>query len=65
LEPKNPPADVKQFHRDIRTRRFATTSTLWPATITFLPALAVAGNGVISVAGHLCSRELRAMADAV
>lgn len=30
----------------------------------FLPALAVGGDGLISVAGHLCARELRAMLDA-
>ena len=30
----------------------------------YLPSLAVGGYGLISVAGHLCGRELRAMADA-
>jgi len=30
----------------------------------YLPALAVGAYGCISVAGHVCSRELRAMADA-
>jgi 4-hydroxy-tetrahydrodipicolinate synthase len=30
----------------------------------FLPALALGAYGVVSVAGHLCSRELRSMAEA-
>jgi 4-hydroxy-tetrahydrodipicolinate synthase len=30
----------------------------------YLPALALGAYGCVSVAGHLCSRELRAMADA-
>jgi len=30
----------------------------------FLPSLAVGGDGVVSVAGHLCARELREMAGA-
>ena len=30
----------------------------------FLPSLAIGGDGLISVAGHLCARELRAMLDA-
>ena len=30
----------------------------------FLPSLAVGGDGLISVAGHLCARELRTMLDA-
>jgi 4-hydroxy-tetrahydrodipicolinate synthase len=30
----------------------------------FLPALALGGYGLVSVAGHICGRELRAIADA-
>ncbi len=30
----------------------------------FLPALALGATGLVSVAGHVCSRELRALADA-
>jgi 4-hydroxy-tetrahydrodipicolinate synthase len=30
----------------------------------FLPALALGGDGIVSVAAHLCARELRAMAEA-
>lgn len=30
----------------------------------FLPALAIGAYGIVSVAGHLCSREVRALADA-
>jgi 4-hydroxy-tetrahydrodipicolinate synthase len=39
--------------------------TVWSGDDYFyLPTLALGGYGVVSVAGHLCSRELRAMADA-
>ena len=61
---KESTGDVKQFTEIIRTRS-RDDVTLWSGDdYIFLPALAVGGYGVISVAGHLCSRELRAMADA-
>ena len=61
---KESTGDVKQFTEILRTRS-RDEVTLWSGDdYIFLPALAIGGYGVISVAGHLCSRELRAMADA-
>ena len=53
-------AQLSQLVRDARSG-----FTVWSGDDYFyLPTLAIGGYGVVSVAGHVCSRELRAMADA-
>lgn len=61
---KESTADITQFTAILRDRAREDV-TFWSGDDhMFLPSLAIGGYGVISVAGHLVSRELRAMADA-
>ncbi|MDP9106654.1 MAG: 4-hydroxy-tetrahydrodipicolinate synthase [Candidatus Eremiobacteraeota bacterium] len=61
---KESTGDVNQFTAILRDRARADV-TFWAGDdYIYLPSLAIGGYGLISVAGHLCGRELRAMADA-
>ena len=61
---KESTGDVNQFTAILRDRAREDV-TFWAGDdYIFLPSLAIGGYGLISVAGHLASRELRAMADA-
>jgi 4-hydroxy-tetrahydrodipicolinate synthase len=61
---KESTGDVNQFTAILRERARPDV-TFWSGDdYIFLPSLAIGGYGLISVAGHLCGRELRAMADA-
>ncbi|HEY0613367.1 MAG TPA: 4-hydroxy-tetrahydrodipicolinate synthase [Candidatus Elarobacter sp.] len=61
---KESTGDVNQFTAILRDRTREDV-TFWAGDdFIFLPSLSIGGYGVISVAGHLASRELRAMADA-
>jgi 4-hydroxy-tetrahydrodipicolinate synthase len=61
---KESTGDINQFTA-ILGQRARPDVTFWSGDdYIYLPALAIGGHGLISVAGHLCSRELRAMADA-
>ena len=61
---KESSGDTKQFTEILRTRA-RDDVTFWSGDdYLFLPALALGGYGLISVAAHVCGRELRAMADA-
>ena len=61
---KESTGDVNQFTAILRDR-VREDVTFWAGDdYIFLPSLAIGGYGLISVAGHLVSRELRAMADA-
>ncbi|GAC1572454.1 MAG: 4-hydroxy-tetrahydrodipicolinate synthase [Candidatus Elarobacter sp.] len=61
---KESTGDVNQFTA-ILAQRTRDDVTFWAGDdYIFLPSLAVGGYGLISVAGHLAGRELRAMADA-
>jgi 4-hydroxy-tetrahydrodipicolinate synthase len=61
---KESTGDVNQFTAILRERARPDV-TFWSGDdYIFLPTLAIGGYGLISVAGHLCGRELRAMADA-
>ena len=61
---KESTGDVNQFTAILRDRAREDV-TFWAGDdYIFLPSLAIGGYGLISVAGHLCGRELRAMADA-
>jgi 4-hydroxy-tetrahydrodipicolinate synthase len=61
---KESSGDTKQFTEILRTRSRADV-TFWSGDdYLFLPALALGGYGLISVAAHVCGRELRAMAEA-
>jgi 4-hydroxy-tetrahydrodipicolinate synthase len=61
---KESTGDVNQFTTILRERAREDV-TFWAGDdYIYLPSLAVGGYGLISVAGHLCGRELRAMADA-
>jgi 4-hydroxy-tetrahydrodipicolinate synthase len=61
---KESTGDVNQFTAILRDRSREDV-TFWAGDdYIYLPSLAVGGYGLISVAGHLCGRELRAMADA-
>ena len=60
---KESTGDVQQMSALVRDARDGFT--VWSGDdYFFLPTLALGGYGVVSVAGHICSRELRAMADA-
>jgi 4-hydroxy-tetrahydrodipicolinate synthase len=62
---KESTGDVNQF-TTILSERTREDVTFWSGDdYMFLPSLSLGGYGVISVAGHLCGRELRAMAEAV
>jgi 4-hydroxy-tetrahydrodipicolinate synthase len=61
---KESTGDVNQFTAILRERA-RDDVTFWAGDdYIFLPSLAVGGYGLISVVGHLCGRELRAMAEA-
>jgi 4-hydroxy-tetrahydrodipicolinate synthase len=61
---KESTGDVNQFTAILRDR-VREDVTFWSGDdYMYLPSLALGGHGVISVVGHLCSRELRAMSDA-
>jgi 4-hydroxy-tetrahydrodipicolinate synthase len=61
---KESSGDVNQFTAILREREREDV-TFWSGDdYMFLPSLAVGGYGLISVAGHLAGRELKAMADA-
>jgi 4-hydroxy-tetrahydrodipicolinate synthase len=61
---KESTGDVNQFTA-ILSGRTRPDVTFWCGDdYIYLPSLAIGGFGLISVAGHLCGRELRAMADA-
>ena len=61
---KESTGDVNQFTAILRDRAREDV-TFWAGDdYIYLPSLALGGYGLISVAGHLCGRELRAMADA-
>jgi 4-hydroxy-tetrahydrodipicolinate synthase len=61
---KESTGDVNQFTAILRDRARDDVAFWAGDDYMFLPSLAVGGYGLISVAGHLCGRELRAMADA-
>ena len=61
---KESSGDINQFTAILRDRG-RDDVTFWSGDdYIYLPSLAVGGYGLISVVGHLTSRELRAMADA-
>ena len=61
---KESTGDINQFTA-ILSGRPREDVTFWSGDdYIFLPSLAIGGHGLISVAGHLCSRELRALAEA-
>jgi 4-hydroxy-tetrahydrodipicolinate synthase len=61
---KESTADVNQFTAILRDR-VREDVTFWCGDdYMYLPSLSIGGYGLISVAAHLCGRELRAMADA-
>jgi 4-hydroxy-tetrahydrodipicolinate synthase len=60
---KESSGDFAQFSTILRDR--PAGFTFWSGDDhLFLPSLAIGGDGVVSVAAHLCGRELRAMLDA-
>jgi 4-hydroxy-tetrahydrodipicolinate synthase len=61
---KESTGDINQFTAILRDRAREDV-TFWSGDdYIYLPALALGGYGLISVAGHICGREFRAMADA-
>jgi len=61
---KESTGDVNQFTAILRDRA-RDDVTFWSGDdYIFLPSLSLGGYGLISVAGHLCSLELRTMAEA-
>jgi 4-hydroxy-tetrahydrodipicolinate synthase len=61
---KDSTSDINQFTALVRDR-VREDVTFWCGDdYMYLPALAIGGFGLISVVGHMCGRELRAMADA-
>jgi 4-hydroxy-tetrahydrodipicolinate synthase len=61
---KESTGSVDQFTALVRDRVREDFSVLSGDDYFFLPALSVGAYGLVSVAGHLCSRELRALAEA-
>ncbi|BDE05938.1 4-hydroxy-tetrahydrodipicolinate synthase [Vulcanimicrobium alpinum] len=61
---KESTGDVNQFTAILRERTREDVTFWCGDDYMFLPSLAVGGHGLISVAGHLASAELRALADA-
>jgi len=60
---KESTGDAQQLSQLVRDARDGFT--VWSGDdYFFLPTLALGGYGLVSVAGHLCSRELRALATA-
>jgi 4-hydroxy-tetrahydrodipicolinate synthase len=61
---KESSGNVEQFTALVRDRVREDFTVLSGDDYFYLPSLALGAYGCVSVAGHLCSRELRAMADA-
>jgi 4-hydroxy-tetrahydrodipicolinate synthase len=61
---KESSGNVEQFTALVRDRAREDFTVYSGDDYFYLPALALGAYGCVSVAGHLCSRELRAMADA-
>jgi 4-hydroxy-tetrahydrodipicolinate synthase len=61
---KESSGNVEQFTALVRDRVREDFTVYSGDDYFYLPALALGAYGCISVAGHLCSRELRAMAEA-
>jgi 4-hydroxy-tetrahydrodipicolinate synthase len=61
---KESSGNVDQFTALVRDRVREDFTVISGDDYFYLPALALGAYGVISVAGHLCSRELRALGDA-
>jgi 4-hydroxy-tetrahydrodipicolinate synthase len=61
---KESSGNVEQFTALVRDRVREDFTVYSGDDYFYLPALALGAHGCVSVAGHLCSRELRAMADA-
>jgi 4-hydroxy-tetrahydrodipicolinate synthase len=61
---KESSGNVEQFTALVRDRVREDFTVLSGDDYFYLPSLALGAYGCISVAGHLCSRELRAMAAA-
>jgi 4-hydroxy-tetrahydrodipicolinate synthase len=61
---KESSGNVEQFTALVRDRVREDFTVLSGDDYFYLPALALGAYGCISVAAHVCSRELRAMADA-
>jgi 4-hydroxy-tetrahydrodipicolinate synthase len=61
---KESTGDVNAFSTILRERTRPDVTFWCGDDNMFLPSLSVGGYGNVSVAGHLCGRELRAMADA-
>jgi 4-hydroxy-tetrahydrodipicolinate synthase len=61
---KESTGDANQFTALVRGNERADFTVWCGDDYFFLPALAVGAYGLVSVAGHACSRELRAMAAA-
>jgi len=61
---KESTGDVNQFTAIVRDRTREDVTFWCGDDYIFLPSLAIGGYGLISVAGHVAGRELRAMAEA-
>jgi len=61
---KESTGDVNQFTAILRGRARPDVTFWCGDDYIYLPSLSIGGYGVISVSGHLVSREIRAMADA-
>jgi len=61
---KESSGNVEQFTALVRDRVREDFTVYSGDDYFYLPALALGAYGCVSVAGHVCSRELRAMADA-
>jgi 4-hydroxy-tetrahydrodipicolinate synthase len=61
---KESSGNAEQFTALVRDRVREDFTVISGDDYFYLPSLALGAYGCISVAGHLCSRELRAMADA-
>ncbi len=61
---KESSGNVEQFTALVRDRAREDFTVLSGDDYFYLPSLALGAYGCVSVAGHLCSRELRAMRDA-
>ena len=61
---KESTGDVNQFTTILRDRTREDVTFWCGDDNMYLPSLSLGGYGLVSVAGHLCGRELRAMADA-
>lgn len=61
---KESTGDVNQFTAILRDRGRDDVTFWCGDDFIYLPSLSIGGYGLISVTGHLASRELRAMADA-